>query len=58
MSTIIITKYSVSNTAPTPGLLDTGEFAYSFVSSKMFIGNANGSFDVIGGKYYADLIIF
>ena len=29
MSTIIITKYSVSNTAPTPGLLDTGEFAYS-----------------------------
>ena len=56
MSTIIITKYSVSNTAPTPGLLDTGEFAYSFVSNKMFIGNANGSFDVIGGKYYADLI--
>jgi len=56
VSTIIITKYSVSNTAPTPGLLDTGEFAYSFVSNKMFIGNANGSFDIIGGKHYIDLI--
>ena len=55
MATAIVTKYSVANTVPEPGALLDGELAYSFPSANLFIGS-NGSYEIIGGKYYTDII--
>jgi hypothetical protein len=56
--TIIKTKYSTSTSAPVDGSLQTGEMAYSFTSSKLFIGDDSVSVhgDIIGGKYFTDLL--
>jgi hypothetical protein len=55
VATAIVTKYSTANTVPLPGQLLDGELAYSFPSGNLFIG-ANGTYETIGGKYYADII--
>jgi len=56
VATAIVTKYSTANTVPEPGQLLGGELAYSFPSGNLFIGTENGSYDIIGGEYYTDII--
>lgn len=52
-NTVIQIKRSSTNTAPST--LQTAEQAYSFLSNKLFIGNANGNGVIeVGGKYYTD----
>ena len=55
-NTIIQIKRSSSSAVPLPGSLTSAEPAYSYLSGKLFIGNAAGD-DVIaiGGKFFVDL---
>lgn len=55
-NTIIQIKRSSTTTVPLPGSLSPAEPAYSYLSNKLFIGNAAGD-DVIaiGGKFFVDL---
>mgnify|MGYP003330264416 CR=1 FL=1 len=56
-NTTIQIRRSTITSAPTPGSLSSAEPAYSYLSGKLFIGNAAGD-DVIaiGGKYYIDVL--
>ena len=57
--TIIKTKYSSTSNAPVDGTLQTGEQAYSFLSGKMYVGDASSPTNqnnIIGGKYFTDLM--
>ena len=56
-NTIIQVKRSTITASPAPGSLSPAEPAYSYLSDKLFIGNAAGD-DVIaiGGKYYIDVL--
>lgn len=57
MSQIIKIKRSTTTAVPTS--LNQGELAYSSQSDKLFIGRpggTSGDIDVIGGKYYVDVI--
>ena len=56
-NTIIQVKRSTITASPAPGSLSPAEPAYSYLSGKLFIGNAAGD-DVIaiGGKYYIDIL--
>ena len=56
MSTAIVTKYSTANTVPTANSLLGGELAYSFPSGNLFIGTEAGSYEIIGGSYYTNII--
>ena len=57
MAQTILIKRSTSTS--TPSALANGELAYSSQSGKLFIGRpggGTGDIDVIGGKYYTDII--
>jgi len=57
MAQTILIKRSTSSS--TPSALANGELAYSAQSNKLFIGRpggGTGDIDVIGGKYYTDII--
>lgn len=57
MSQII--KIKRSSTTASPTSLNQGELAYSSSSNKLFIGRPGGTpgdIDVIGGKYYVDIV--
>jgi len=56
VSTAIVTKYSTANTTPEPNQLLGGELAYSFVSGNLFIGTDAGSYEIIGGSYYTNML--
>ena len=56
MSTAIVTKYSTANTTPESNQLLGGELAYSFASGNLFIGTDAGSYEVIGGSYYSNIV--
>jgi len=56
VSTAIVTKYSTANTVPTANSLLGGELAYSFPSGNLFIGTEAGSYEIIGGSYYTNII--
>jgi hypothetical protein len=52
--TLIQLKYSTANSVPLS--LDVSEPAYSFVSNKLFVGDASNNPIAIGGKFYTDLL--
>ena len=54
-NTSILIKRSLSTARP--GLLNPGEFAYSYASDTLFLGNSNGSGVVnVGGVYYTQTL--
>jgi hypothetical protein len=54
-TTIIQIKHSNVSPIPSDGTLIPAEPAYSFVTNKLFLGNANGNNAIeIGGKYWVD----
>lgn len=56
-NTVIQIKRSTITSAPSAGSLSSAEPAYSYLSGKLFIGNAAGDDVVaIGGKYYIDVL--
>ena len=42
-NTQILIKRSVNNSTPTPGSLQAGELAFSYVSNTLFIGTSDGT---------------
>jgi hypothetical protein len=56
--TIIITKNSTTTSSPGQGNLNQGELAYSFLSQKLFIGDASTPVNdiIIGGKHFTDML--
>lgn len=56
--TIIITKNSTTTSSPGQGNLNQGELAYSFLSQKLFIGDASDPVNdiIIGGKHFTDML--
>ena len=54
MAQTIKIKRSTSNAAPS-GALSAGELAYSFNSSKLFIGDGSNN-DIIGGELFTNML--
>lgn len=58
-NTLIQIKRSQTTATPPNGSLANGEFAYSYSSDKLFLGNTNGlGIIAVGGKYYTDMATF
>lgn len=56
-NTLIQIRRSTANATPQAGSLSTAELAYSYVSDRIFIGDAAGTGVLeIGGKYHVDLL--